>query len=109
MSILRLKHITIMPFAIWVSLISAIVGFLFGVFFGFISFPSFGFQYGIDYIFLWIVVTPTVFAVISFLASLIGAVIYNALVRSRGGMLFEFDEPTSTPEPPPPPNFWADS
>jgi hypothetical protein len=105
MSILRLKHITIMPFAIWLSLISAIVGFLFGIFFALISFPTFGFRYGVSYILVWILVTPTVFAVIGLLASLIGAAIYNALVRSRGGMLFEFEERTSKSEPPPPPNF----
>jgi hypothetical protein len=40
------------------------------------------------------------------LASLIGAVIYNALVRGRGGMLFEFEQRTSKAElPPPPPDF----
>jgi len=39
------------------------------------------------------------------LAILIAAVIYNALVRSRGGMLFEFEDRISKPEPPPPPAF----
>lgn len=95
-----------MPFAIWLSLIAALVGFLFGIIFGFMSFLTFGFRYGVYYILLWILVTPTVFAVIGLLASLTGAVIYNALVRSRGGMLFEFEERASKPEPPPPPpNF----
>src|SRR6266511_5829580 len=39
----------------------------------------------------------------SVLASLIAAVINNALVRSRGGMLFEFEERRSKVEPPAPP------
>ena len=40
------------------------------------------------------------------LASLIAAVIYNALVRRQGGMFFEFEDDTSKVElPPPPPNF----
>src|SRR6266496_316283 len=105
MSILRLKHITIMPFAIWVSLISAIVGFLFGIFFAVISFPTFGFRYGVYIILVWILVTPTVFSVIGLLASLIGAVIYNALVRRRGGVFFEFEDDASKVKlPPPPPN-----
>ena len=106
MSSLRLKHIRTMPFAIWLSLISALVGFVFGMIFGFMSFMAFGLRYGVYYILLWILVTPTVFAVIGFLVSLIGAVIYNALVRSRGGVFFEFeDDPSKVELPPPPPNF----
>ena len=106
MSSLRLKHVAIMPFAIWLSFIAALFGFLFGIIFGFISFLNSGLRYGVYSILLWILVTPTLFAVIGLLASLIGAAIYNALVTSRGGMLFEFEERASKAElPPPPPNF----
>jgi hypothetical protein len=102
----RLKYIATKPFAIWLSFVSALLGFLFGIIFGLMSLPTFGLRYGVYYILLWMLVTPTVFAVIGLLASLTGAVIYNTLVRSRGGVFFEFGDDASKVElTPPPPNF----
>src|SRR6266496_5138169 len=100
MPVVRLKQIVTRPFAIWVSFISALFGILFGIVFGFMSFLSFGLQYT-RAIFLWILVTPTVFAAIGLLASLNGALVYNALVRNRDGILFEIEEGASKVELPP--------
>jgi hypothetical protein len=105
----RLKRIATISFAIWVSLISALFGFIVGLIFGFMSFLGFGLRYGIRYILLWALLTPTFFAFVGFLASLTGAAIYNALVRRHGGMIFDFEEIAPKAElPPPPPSFWAD-
>ena len=88
------------------SLISAAFGIFFGLLFGLFSYIGFGLLYGFYYIFLWIVGTPIVFGVIGLLASLSAAIIYNAFVKRRGGMFFEFEESTSKAElPPAPPSF----
>jgi hypothetical protein len=81
---LRLKRIRTMTFAYWISFISAVFGIFFGLLFGFMSYASFGLQYGLNYIFRWIVATPIVFGLIGFLASLGTAIMYNLFVRKRG-------------------------
>jgi hypothetical protein len=49
--------------------------------------------------------TPIVFAMIGLFASITSAIIYNAFVKRRGGMFFEFEDDACKVELPPPPNF----
>lgn len=95
-----------MTFAYWMSVISGLFGIFFGLVFSFFSYLTFRPRHDFYYIFLWIVGTPGVFAVIGLLAGLTSAIIYNAFVERRGGMFFEFEDNASKAElPPPPPNF----
>jgi hypothetical protein len=95
-----------MTFAYWMSVIFAVFGIFFGLLFGLFSYANSGPQYGYYYVFLWIVCTPIVFAMIGLFASLTAAIIYNTFVRRRGGMFFEFeDDAPKVDLPPPPPIF----
>ena len=103
MASVRLRRIGVMSAAIWVSLLAMPFGLMFGIVFGFFSFVE---SRGFFYIVRWVVLTPMVFALIAFVATVIGAVIYNSLVRKRGGIALEFaDIKVDVELPPPPPNF----
>lgn len=84
MARVRLRRIEVMPAAVWLSLLAALVGFFLGIVLECFSFAAFGLRYGFHYILLWVVCTPVVFSVIGFLASVIGVAIYNSLVGAKG-------------------------
>ena len=102
----RLSRVDLLPFAIWLSLMAALFGFGFGLLCGFMSFLAWGVSNGFRYLIVWIFGTPTVFAIIGLISGLLGGLVYNALVKKRGGVMFEFEEIGLGGElPPPPPKF----
>lgn len=102
----RLKYIRAMAFGFWVGFISAVFGLFFGLLFGLVSYVNMGFRNGYQSFLVLVLVTPVVFAVIGLLASLSSAIVYNAFVRRRGGVFFEFEDlETKADLPPPPPRF----
>jgi hypothetical protein len=104
MASVRLRHIGVLSAAIWVSLLAMPFGLMFGIVFAFFAFVESRAAW--FYIVRWVVLTPMVFALIAFAATVIGAVIYNSLVRKRGGIVLEFaDIKVDVELPPPPPNF----
>src|SRR5258707_9837955 len=103
MTSVRLRRIGVMSLAIWLSLIAWLFGLLFGIVFGLFSFDSFSLRYGFIYILRWVFLTPIVFAVIGFIAAVVGGALYNYLVRNRGGIILDFEDIKAGFEPPPPP------
>ena len=95
-----------MTFAFWIASFGSVFGLFFGLLFGLLSYVNARSTESIKNAFIVVVATPIVFAVISLLSSLTAATIYNAFVRHRGGMFFEFEDLGSNADlPPPPPRF----
>ncbi len=106
MTRVRLKHIRPMTFSFWVASFGMVFGLFVGSFLGLLSYVNGRSTERFAYIWIFLVVTPIVFAVISLLTSLIAATAYNVFVRRRGGMFFEFEDQASNADPPPlPPSF----
>lgn len=95
-----------MTFAFWTASFGAVLGLFFGLLFGLLAYLNARNAEGINYAFIVVLATPVIFAVISVLASLTAATIYNAVVKRRGGIFFEFEDVGSKADlPPPPPKF----
>ena len=98
-----------MTFAFWTACFGAVFGLFFGLLFGLLSYFNGRSTENVRNAFIFVVATPIVFAVISLLASLTAATVYNAFVKHRGGMFFEIQDLGSKadlpPPPPPPPSF----
>ena len=97
-----------MTFAFWIACFGAVFGLFFGLLFGLMSYFNGRSTENVRNAFIFVVATPIVFAVISLLASLTAATVYNAFVKHRGGMFFVLDLGSKAdlpPPPPPPPSF----
>lgn len=106
MTRVRLTHIKTMTFAFWIAVFGAAFGLFLGVLFGLLAYLNARSAESINYASIVVVTTPVVLFVISLLASLIAAMVYNSFVRHRGGLFFEFEDLGSNADlPPPPPSF----
>jgi hypothetical protein len=100
---MMLKRIGILSVAKWQTLIGLLSGLFAGV--------AYAGWYCIYYRTLsvgvaswYLLTTPILYGVVTFLATVIGGVVYNSLAGSLGGMVLEFDSPRDEYDQPPQPS-----
>jgi hypothetical protein len=100
MSKVVLKRVGILSVAKWQALVGAATGFFMGILYSY----SYGEGRG-GAILYYLISTPIFYGVISFLATALCGLIYNAAAGTVGGILLEFEDATSARLPPLPPDF----
>jgi hypothetical protein len=101
MAKMMLKRVGVLSVAKWQTLIGVFSGIFIGIFYSY----SYG-QGQASRILYYLVSSPVIYGIVTFLSTVICGHIYNALAGTLGGMLLEFEEvATETPLPPSPPSF----
>jgi len=98
-----LKRVGILSVAKW----QTFLGFLSGLFAG-VAYAGWYFVYyrtlSAGIVSWYLLATPILYGVVTFLATVIGGVVYNSLAESLGGMVLEFDNPRDEYDQPPLPS-----
>lgn len=98
-----LKRVGILSVAKW----QTFIGLLSGLFVG-VAYAGWYFAYyrtlSVGIVLWYLLGTPILYGVVTFLATLIGGVVYNSLAGSLGGMVLEFDNPRDEYDQPPQPS-----